>query len=942
MDDPVLVDEFRPSKPPPASVYDDMFESYFNSAAEPPEPSPKASSSSSSTPPPVFDKPVFDDDPDTVDPFDAIPLFGGGGDVGEDFLGGLGSAEKSEERMEPKALRFDDDLFPGHGGSARSRVREAADQEAVGFDDLIPGFGGSVKPAPPMEPEEVVFADGVIPGFGGSTNRHNSARDDPVTRKEREPMSSSKMSVSMPEDSFVILGATPKSEYSSFGLFSDYSDSVGMPVKSENTKVNAPANTSGRFQGSDMFAGFPNARPAFSFASEKESDTTGRRSVDSLNSMSHSNHMLHGKPPQQGSTEATADILPEMNIAEPSIIHEVPIVTGFQTLNPFAMDDGLPETKYSKMADDVWLTVSDITLVTQPTSAPPPSRSPPPLVTKHLPTESVATKTYPHHHNQGNHHFVGLADTLKSSQIDDLEDLFTAKPAKFANGHRRVLSHDGTEQYSSTVTVNFMGQSDLRDSKGMKQGDFGSVFSDQEMEKMDQEARLKNERRQREHDEEQRRAERERIEELEREREKVRQWEQEEQKRREKERDTRQAVEKAIREARERAAVEARVRAENEARRRAERAAVQKATAEARDRAALEARDRAAKAAAEAKERAAAEARDREAADARERAAAKSRERAATVAAEAREKAAAESQEKAAAEARAKAERAAVEKATAEARRRAERAAYERATVEARERAAKAAVEAKERAAAGTRERAAAESRERAARAAAEAREKAAAESQEKAAAEAQTKAERAAVEKATAEAQRRAERAAFERVAAEARQRAANEARERAAAEARARENQQRTATTQPDLESFFGTPSRSSSVPRSQTATTNPFDVHPQGTSGSGTVRMSSDRASPFMQPSSSNLMDDLSSIFGGPSSSAVFQELDGESVERRKARLERHQRTMERAAKSLAEKNERDLQAQREQEERHVSSIIYDCASELLAISVTYEVM
>ncbi|GJN31919.1 hypothetical protein PR202_gb20375 [Eleusine coracana subsp. coracana] len=686
-----------------------------------------------------------------------------------------------------------------------------------------------------------------------------------------------------------------------------------MPAKSENTKVNAPANTSGRFQGSDMFAGFPNAMPSFSFASEKESDTTGRRSVDSINSMSHSNHMLHGKPPQQGSTEATADKLPEMNVTEPSIIHEVPIVTSFQTLNPFAMDDGLPEeNKYSKMPDDVWLTVSDITLVTQPTSAPPPSRPPPPLVTKHLPTESVATKTYPHHHNQCYLRSVGFADTLKSSQIDDLEDLFMAKPVKFANGHPRVLNHEGTEQYSSTVTVNFMGQSDLRDSKGMKQGDFGSVFSDQEMEKMDQEVRLKNERRQREHDEEQRRAERERIEELEREREKVRQWEQEEQTRREKQRDTRQAVEKAIQEARERAAVEARVRAENETRRRAERAAVQKATAEARERAALEARDRAAKAAAEAKERAAAEARDREAADARERAAAESRERAATVAAEAREKAAAESQEKAAAEARAKAERAAVEKATAEARRRAERAAYERATVEARERAAKAAVEAKERAAA--------ETRERAARAAAEASEKAAAESQEKAAAEAQAKAERAAVEKATAEARRGAERAAFERVAAEARQRAANEARERAAAKARARENQQSTATAQPDLESFFGTPSRSSSVARSQTATTNPFDVHPQGTSGSGIVRTSSDRASPFMQPSSSNLMDDLSSIFGGPSSSAVFQELDGESVERRKARLERHQRTMERAAKALAEKNERDLQAQRVQEERH----------------------
>jgi hypothetical protein len=60
------------------------------------------------------------------------------------------------------------------------------------------------------------------------------------------------------------------------------------------------------------------------------------------------------------------------------------------------------------------------------------------------PTESVTIKTYPHHHNQGYHHSVGSVGTLKSSQIDDLEDFFTAKPAKFANVHLRVLNHEKT------------------------------------------------------------------------------------------------------------------------------------------------------------------------------------------------------------------------------------------------------------------------------------------------------------------------------------------------------------------------------------------------------------------------------------------------------------------------------------------------------------------
>ncbi|RLM91509.1 hypothetical protein C2845_PM08G12960 [Panicum miliaceum] len=711
MDDAVLFDDLGPSKARPASVYDDMFDSYFNRTAEAPEPSPKASSSPS-TPPPVFDKPVFDDDPDKADPFDAIPLFGGGGGRGgEDFLGSVGRTAKPERR-DPDAVGLDEDFIPGLGGSTRSTepVREV-DQDhdgAVFGDDLVPGLGGSMKTAPQMETETMGFDDGVIPGFGGGMNHHDLAREDPITRQESEPISSSKMSVSMPEDPFIILG--------------DHLDNIGMPAKSGNTKVDTPGNTSGMFQTSDIFAEFPKAMPSFSSISENKSDTTQRGSVDNINSMSHSNQMPQEKPVQLASTEAPDNILPEMNIPEASFIHEVPSTTGFETLNPFAGEDELlEENQSSKMPHDVWLTVSDIALVTQPTNAPPPSHPPPPLATRKSPTESVTSETYVHHRNQGYHHSVGSAKVSKTSQIDELEDFFMAKPLKFANDRPQVLKHEEKEQYSSAATASFMDWSEMEHSTAVNQGPFDSMFTSSQYQQPEldkkaefcahekettDEERLDNERVQREREKEQRRAEREREEELEREREKVRQREQEERKRCEQEREARQAVEKAVREARERAAAEARMQAEKEARQRAERAAVQKATAEARERAAVQARERVAKAAAEAKEREAAE-----------------------------------------------------------------------------------------------------------------------------------------------------------------------------------------------------------------------NPFDIQPQGTAGSGVVRRtSSSSSSPFTQPSPSNLMDDLSSIFGVPSSSAVFQEMDGESEERRKGRLDRHQRIMERAAKALAEKNERDLQAQREQEERH----------------------
>jgi hypothetical protein len=563
--------------------------------------------------------------------------------------------------------------------------------------------------------------------------------------------------MSMPEDPFVTLGGTHKSGYSSLGLFSNLLNNIGMPRKEADT---TPDNTSGIFQGSDIFTEFPKAMPPYSFTSENQSDRTERRYTENIISTSHSNRVPQEKTVQQASTEAPANTLSEMNFPEASVVHEVPVTTSFQTLNPFVEEDDLLEVNQSsKTTNDVWLTVLDIALVTLPTSAPPPSRPPPPLAAKKPPTESVTSEAYAHHCNQRYHHSICSSNTSKTSQIDELEDFFLTKPANSAIGHPQVLKHEGNGHYPSAATASFMDWTEMGHCKRGNQGAFDSMFTSSqyrqpeidekaevcahETESTDEEKRLENEQIQREHKEEQIRAEREMEEELERERENVRQREQEEQRRREKERVARQAVDKAIREARERAAAEARMQAEKEARQRAERAAVWKAATEARERAAVEAKERAAKAAAEAKER--------EAAEARERAATESRERDAKVAADARE---------------------------------------------------------------------------RAARAAAEAREKETAEFQEKATAEARAKAERAAVEKAAAEARWRAERAAFERVATEVKQRAFNDARERAAAaaaaEALARENQQRRATTEPDLESFFGMPSRSSSLPRSYNNTT------------------------------------------------------------------------------------------------------------------------
>lgn len=123
-------------------------------------------------------------------------------------------------------------------------------------------------------------------------------------------------------------------------------------------------------------------------------------------------------------------------------------------------------------------------------------------------------------------------------------------------------------------------------------------------------------------------------------------------------------------------------------------------------------------------------------------------------------------------------------------------------------------------------------------------------------------------------------------------------------------------------DLESFFSTGSRSSSVPRSRAATLDPIFDAPRNKKGPEVPKRTPSETSAGIKksPSTSFMVDDLSAIFGAAPLVGEFQEIEGESEERRKARLGRHQRTQERAAQAVADMNKRDLQTQNEQEERH----------------------
>lgn len=175
-------------------------------------------------------------------------------------------------------------------------------------------------------------------------------------------------------------------------------------------------------------------------------------------------------------------------------------------------------------------------------------------------------------------------------------------------------------------------------------------------------------------------------------------------------------------------------------------------------------------------------------------------------------------------------------------------------------------------------------------------------EARERAFAEARERAERAAVERA-------AERAAVERATAEVRQRAMAGAREKIEKLSAGPKASTDKATTGAKLRAERAAVERATAEARERAL----------------------EKA--LSQKSTSETRSQVEKVVAGKSSASSrdaglkhsfsSSDLEGthnESAQRRKARLERHQRIMERAAKALAEKNMRDILAQREQAERN----------------------
>ncbi|XP_019417191.1 PREDICTED: auxilin-related protein 2-like isoform X1 [Lupinus angustifolius] len=778
---------------------DDPFADLFASSAAKSDPPFRASTDFASKP--VYDKPVYDDDI-----FDAIP--------------GLKSTSK---------VTYDNVFADAKGGGS------GGDDGA--FDDLLGGFGKSKSSSfggKRLEKDEKGLGDfdDLIPGFGSS--KSTSDRPTPDIGLSSEPANTaSKATSGMAEDPFKVFESTSAPMDSPSSQFKDPLEEIIKLSSSRSTKQHSSSYSNGGvYDDSDPFDGLGKSVPAFSSdrtsgkgstsptprSNTSSSWNTDKESFEKSSVRNPERHLQNKIPVEhdQEFQQAPFDM--------PTYSSGSNKPVGQRSTSPSYDNDGFSQAnievdmspKYeenSETNDDIWLTVSEIPLFTQPTAAPPPSRPPPPQPV-HIPKSGTGS---PASANAGNKSYFPSSTRFSqvpksapaatklypASQFDELEDFAMGRSSGYHNEHENDLPGEELEMNSAAAAMKEAmdkAQAKFRHAKEVRERENTKAARSKEsvqfekddisvLEEKEKQERLDHKRQQKEREEkEQLRLEREREE------------KEKEQQRLEREREEKERERQRLERERERA-----------------RQAVERATREARERAAAEARQRA--------------------------------------------------------------ERAAVEKANAEARVRSERAAVQRAQAEARERAAADAKERAEKAAAEAKER---EARERTARAEAEARVK--------------------------------AERAAVERAAVEARERAAAEARERAAADARS--NQQKNEN---DLESFFSMGARANSAPRPPRTSSSEsgFDAQFQP----DVTRKSTGASSSMKKASTStNIVDDLSSIFGAaPSSSGEFQDIEGETEERRRARLERHQRTQERAAKALADKNQRDLQTQREQAER-----------------------
>lgn len=452
----------------------------------------------------------------------------------------------------------------------------------------------------------------------------------PESNYQRTSVPSSKSTSNATGDPFVVL-ETSTSANSTSGLFTDPLEQISSPMRSGSTKINASPASGGLFDDVDAFGVFKNSTP--SFTSVKKENGKADSHLNTVQNMAHLDPFADLEQHTKPSSKIFKNAVPKMrstdgNLEKNHMVFEKPSKTpnSFEDIGRSRSSSSEGNVKHCERnvtaglshklnqhleaADDVWLNVSEIPLFTQLTSAPSPSRPPPPLDLKHTSTGKASQNASLGINSQGKHNrsfdqssqsYENSMRNSGASPIEELETFAMGRLQAFANGHAKFIYNEDNFERKSAAEASAAAMKEAMDKaeakfkhgKGAREKECDARPA-KSRETTDQERHGKtipdpldfgyHEKEQREREEKEKKEKR-----LEKEKELEHGWDRE-----------RQVVERARREAQGRAASEAHLKFERaafqkaatEARRRAERAAVDRTAAQSQERTAAQSQEK--------------------------------------------------------------------------------------------------------------------------------------------------------------------------------------------------------------------------------------------------------------------------------------------------------------------------------------------------------------
>ncbi|PPR87673.1 hypothetical protein GOBAR_AA33012 [Gossypium barbadense] len=365
--------------------------------------------------PPVYDKPVYDDDI-----FDGLPGIKSSSTTSaakyDDVFSISGSPPRPKNKS-PNNSPFDDLLGNLGGKEPEMKVkseRVKPEKDAPLFDDLLSGFGRSSSPTParlgrgketkdtkPYCPYTCgsgldMFMSLLLMVLGFTMQKLADIMLHPLDRStsdagqsQNPPSNSSKTGSNLMEDPFVVLGSTSDPADASSGLFMDPSEVISKPNGSGKSRVESSSGSGGVFDDIDPLDGIGKYVPPMSSEVNKRGkDRSPLRTASGPQSAaskepndedlgSYTKKKIPSMEEFPGSHEPVFD-MPSMPTNFHSSVGRAtspPAYSNVGSNDTSSQVNSTPRSENFDTFDDVWLTVSEIPLFTQPTRCPTPFKT---------------------------------------------------------------------------------------------------------------------------------------------------------------------------------------------------------------------------------------------------------------------------------------------------------------------------------------------------------------------------------------------------------------------------------------------------------------------------------------------------------------------------------------------------------------------------------------